>query len=79
VAAPRWTRKMTKTLSRRLERLEEQMIPAGEPTILHIVGVDSDGNQTEGPKFEVPAFRPRTPMGPRTWMEPPTQMTTGGS
>src|SRR6266849_341867 len=27
VAAQRWTRKMTKTLSRRLERLEEQMMP----------------------------------------------------
>ena len=28
-------RKMTKTLSRRLERLEEQMMPTGEPMVLH--------------------------------------------
>jgi hypothetical protein len=53
---------MTRALSRRLERLEEQMIPTGETTILQIVCVDSHGNRTEGPKFEVPAFRPRTPM-----------------
>ena len=42
-------------LSRRLERLEEQMIPEGEPLVLRIVFVDSDGNMEEGPRFTVPA------------------------
>jgi hypothetical protein len=49
---------MTKTLSRRLERLEEQMMPAGEPTVLQIVAVDSNGNRTNGPRFEVPSYPP---------------------
>ena len=55
---------MTRTLSRRLERLEEQMIPAGEPTILQIVYVDSAGSRKEGPKFEIPSYAPpRTTVG----------------
>jgi hypothetical protein len=58
MAAQRWGQKMTKTLSRRLERLEEQMMPTGEPTVLQIVCVDSAGNRTDGPKFEVPSYRP---------------------
>ncbi len=49
---------MTKTLSLRLERLEEQMIPAGEPIVIQIVSVDSAGNRTDGPKFEVPSYAP---------------------
>jgi hypothetical protein len=36
-----------RNLSRRLERLEEQMMPTGEPTVLQIVGVDSAGNRTD--------------------------------
>src|SRR5260370_19107627 len=49
---------MTKTLSRRLERLEEQMMPISEPTVLQIVYVDSAGNRTDGPKFEIPSYGP---------------------
>ena len=56
VAAERRRHSMTRTLTRRLERLEEPMIPTGEPLILQIVGVDSDGNQTIGPRFEVPSY-----------------------
>jgi hypothetical protein len=41
-----------------LERLEDQMIPTGEPTVLQIVIVDSAGNQKEGLKFEVPSYGP---------------------
>jgi len=50
---------MTKTLQRRLERLEEQVMPAGEPTVLQIVSVDSAGKRENGPTFEIPFVRPR--------------------
>ena len=45
-----------------MERLEEQMMPIGETIVLQIVGVDSAGNRTDGPRFVVQF--PRTP--PRT-------------
>jgi hypothetical protein len=49
---------MTKTLTRRLERLEEQMMPAGEPTVLQFILVDSAGKREKGPTFLVPSYAP---------------------
>lgn len=36
---------MTRSLSRRLERLEEQVAPLAEPRVWQIVIVDSDGSR----------------------------------
>jgi len=43
---------MTRSLARRLERLEEQVIPADELKIWQIVIVDSDGAKTLGDRIE---------------------------
>jgi hypothetical protein len=43
---------MTKSLYRRLERLEEQTLPAEEPRVWQIVFRDSDGTQTLGDRIE---------------------------
>jgi len=61
-----------RTLSRRLERLEEESAPMGETMVWQIVYVDSDGSRREGEKIEwtpprivhparagMPAFRKR--------------------
>jgi hypothetical protein len=40
---------MTRSLARRLERLETQAKPTAEPQLLQIEIVDSDGNATDGP------------------------------
>jgi hypothetical protein len=48
---------ITRTLSRRLERLEERMIPIGEATIIHIVPISPDGTQASvGFSIEVPCY-----------------------
>ena len=39
---------MTKALTRRLGRLEEQIKPADEPRIFQVVFVDSNGGRTDG-------------------------------
>ena len=41
---------MTRALSRRLGRLEEQLKPAEEPRIWQVVIVDSNGGRTDGPQ-----------------------------
>ena len=41
---------MTRALSRRLGRLEEQLKPAEEPRIWQVVFVDSNGGRTDGPQ-----------------------------
>jgi hypothetical protein len=46
---------ITRALYRRLERLEEQVTPKGEPTFLQIVIVDSDGTKTLGDRIEMPS------------------------
>src|ERR1035437_4583100 len=57
-AAPRPNREVLKrgaermasrNLSKRLERLEERMLPAGEPLILQIQFVSPDGTVEDGP------------------------------
>jgi hypothetical protein len=48
---------MNRNLSRRLERLEEELAPVEVRRIWQIVYVDSDGNRTEGEIIEWPAKR----------------------
>jgi hypothetical protein len=56
---------MTRTLHRRLERLEEQTLPMDEPKVWQIVFVDSDGTQTLGDRIEwSPRGRWREPKSP---------------
>jgi hypothetical protein len=44
-----------RSLSRRLELLEERIIPADEPTSFQIILVDSDGTRTPtGVRIEMP-------------------------
>jgi hypothetical protein len=56
---------ITRNLSRRLERLEDRMMPEVVRRVWQIVYVDSDGSRREGEKIEwqaprpVPAFRKR--------------------
>jgi len=45
---------MTRTLQRRLARLEERLPPDGEPYILHIAFVDRDGKVTGTRTIEFP-------------------------
>jgi hypothetical protein len=43
---------MTRSLARRLERLEEQVIPEDELKVWQIVIMDSDGTKTLGERIE---------------------------
>jgi len=43
---------ITKTLSRRLERLEESMIPLTERKAWQIITIDSAGNREHGPGYQ---------------------------
>jgi len=54
---------ITETLSRRLERLEESMIPLTERKAWQIIIIDSAGNREHGPGYQFPClpkngFRP---------------------
>lgn len=49
---------MNRTLSRRLQRLEEQVAPLEVRKTWQIICVDSDGSRKEGPIIEWPARRP---------------------
>ena len=45
-----------RTLSKRLERLETRLAPEGEPLLIHIQFVSSDGTiKEDGPVITVPA------------------------
>jgi hypothetical protein len=48
---------ITRNLTRRLERLEEELIPAGEPKVIQIVFVDSDGSRELGQRLEFPSYK----------------------
>ena len=59
---------MTRTLYRRLERLEEQTLPPEEPRVWQIVFRDSDGTQTLGDQIEwSPRGRRREVKTPQPW------------
>jgi hypothetical protein len=45
----------SRTLSKRLERLETRMMPASEPLVLEIQFVSADGSVEDGPRFVVPS------------------------
>jgi len=49
----------SKSLARRLERLEDSLLPVlEEPIVIHIIAVDGDGRRTDtGIEFKVPAAR----------------------
>ena len=47
---------MTRTLHRRLERLEEQTMPVDEPKVWQIVFKHTDGTETLGDRIEWPIF-----------------------
>ena len=48
---------ISKKLTARLERLETRMIPEGDPMVLQIQFVSSDGTVEDGPRFCVPDAR----------------------
>ena len=53
---------IARTLARRLDRLEEQIVPEGEPTFLQIILVASDGTRRLGDRIELPSHnRQREP------------------
>lgn len=54
---------MNRTLSRRLERLEEQIAPLEELKVWQIIFVDSDGSREDGPRLEWSARRPAAAQG----------------
>jgi hypothetical protein len=47
---------MTRNLACRLERLEEETLPVGEPTVIQVVFVNTDGTERDGPRVEIPAY-----------------------
>ena len=58
---------MSKSLARRLERLEDSLLPSlEEPLVIHIIAVDGDGQKRDsGIRIEVPAV-PK-PIQKRRW------------
>ena len=63
---------MTKSIYHRLQRLEEEMMPKGEPHVIQVVFVDSDGSEKMGPRIEIPPCRPvhrhwRGAIRPQRW------------
>ncbi len=58
---------ISKTLTRRLEQLEESLLPVlAEPMVIHIIGVDGDGRRTDtGIKLQVQQV-PK-PLKKRRW------------
>ena len=56
----------TRTLSKRLERLETRMMPTDEPLVVQIQFVSPDGSVEDGPRISVPgAGGRRVGKGPR--------------
>ncbi|MGD0522833.1 MAG: hypothetical protein ABSA48_16370 [Terracidiphilus sp.] len=45
---------ITRSLVRRLERLETRLIPAGEPVVINVHFVATDGSRVGGVRFTVP-------------------------
>ena len=58
---------INKTLSRRLERLEDSLLPVlGEPLVIHIISVDADGRRKDsGIEFKV--LQVPKPLKKRRW------------
>jgi hypothetical protein len=47
---------ITRNLTRRLERLEEETLPVGEPMVIQVVYVNTDGTERDGPRVEIPTY-----------------------
>ncbi len=45
---------ISRNLAQRLERLETRLLPVGEPVVIQITFVSSDGRRVDGPRFTVP-------------------------
>ena len=58
---------MTKSLSRRLEELELQLLPEpeNEPLVVQIVYFSPDGSTEDGERFVITNPGPRVPRGKR--------------
>ncbi len=46
----------SRTLLKRLARLETRMMPAGEPVVIQVQYVSPDGSVEDGPRINVPGF-----------------------
>ena len=46
----------SRNITRRLERLEEDTKPVGEPKVLQVIFVSPDGTEKDGPRVEIPAY-----------------------
>ena len=58
---------ISKTLARRLEELESQLLPEpeNEPIIVQIVYVSPDGSSEDGERYTITNAGPRSPDGKR--------------
>ena len=56
---------ITRSFSKRLEKLEGRLIPTGEPIVIQIVFVSArDGSVKDGPRITI-GGSPKTPIGVR--------------
>jgi hypothetical protein len=46
---------ITRNITRRLDRLEEETMPVGEPTVIQVVFESTDGTEMNGPRVKIPA------------------------
>jgi hypothetical protein len=54
-------------LAKRLERLEARLAPAGEPHVIQIVFVSTDGSSKDGPRFVLKPGRDRAWQRKSRW------------
>jgi hypothetical protein len=45
---------ITRNLARRLERLETRLVPEGEPLVINVHFVSTDGSRVGGVRFTIP-------------------------
>jgi len=58
----------SRSLARRLERLEVELIPEDDPKVWEIIVVDSDGTRTPaGIRIEMPPSRRQGSKVPTSW------------
>lgn len=61
------TRMISSKLAKRLERLEARLAPAGEPHVIQIVFVSTDGSSRDGPRFVLKPGRDRAWQRKSRW------------
>jgi hypothetical protein len=52
---------ISRSLSKRVQKLEARLIPAGEPMVIQIQYVSPDGSVEEGPRYTI-GGPPQTPI-----------------